>query len=121
MTMKDMTAISAARLSVARQTRQAFLTSRYRCEVNQLESDPNYFAVKVLERQVAEKDALIAEWMHSTEAFRRLARQLGKKLGVTDEQRSEYYANHAVDIAEEDPKFANTTVANEARKKKESR
>lgn len=75
-------------------------------------------SVNYLQAQLAERDAMLAEWMHSTEAFRRLARQYGKKLGVTDEQRAEDYANHVADLAEEDPKFANTKLAKEAKPKK---
>lgn len=60
------------------------------------------------QEQLAEKDALILEWMHSNEAFKQLARQYSKKAGVTDEQRQEDFDNTLVDIAEEDPRFANT-------------
>jgi hypothetical protein len=38
-------------------------------------------------RRLAQKDDLLKEWMHSNEAFKRLARKYGKKLGVSDEQR----------------------------------
>jgi len=54
---------------------------------------------------IAEKDALILEWMHSNEAFKRLATQYGNKLGVTDEQRTEAYQKNILDAADEDPKF----------------
>lgn len=67
-------------------------------------------------QQLAASEATLMEWMHSTEAFRRLARQYGKKLGVTDGERAADYASQVVTVAEEDPKFAATNVANEARK-----
>lgn len=67
-----------------------------------------------LKQQLEERDAILAEWMHSTEAFRRLARQYGKKIGIADEQRAKDYNAHALDIAEEDPKFANTNLAKKA-------
>lgn len=61
------------------------------------------------------KDALILEWMHSNEAFKKLARNYGKKLGVTDAQRASDFAHAVVDLAEEDPKFTNTNMANAMR------
>jgi hypothetical protein len=57
---------------------------------------------------IKEKDALILEWMHSNEAFKRLARQYGKKLDVSDEQRQTDFDNNILDIAEEDPSLAHT-------------
>ncbi len=61
-----------------------------------------------LEAALAQQEALILEWMHSNEAFKRLARQYGKKIGVTDEQRQRDFDQNVLDIAEEDPKFADT-------------
>jgi hypothetical protein len=66
-------------------------------------------------QSLSEKDALILEWMHSNEAFKRLAKQYGKKLGVTDDERKEDFANAVVDLAEEDTKFANTKMAESKR------
>ena len=61
-----------------------------------------------LEKALADRDAIITEWMHSNEAFKRLARQYGKKLGVTDEQRQNDFDENILDVAEENPTFANT-------------
>ena len=61
-----------------------------------------------LQKQIEEKDALILEWMHSNEAFKRLARQYGKKLGVSDEQRQTDFDEEILLTAEEDPKFIGT-------------
>ena len=61
-----------------------------------------------LNKQIEEKDALILEWMHSNEAFKRLAKQYGKKLGVSEEQRVSDVFAEVESIAEEDPKFAAT-------------
>lgn len=67
---------------------------------------------------VAERDAIILEWMQSNEAFKRLARQYGKELGVPDEQRQKDFDEHLLDIAEEDPeKFANTAPTAGAKKR----
>lgn len=73
---------------------------------------------KVLKRELAErdkalaeKDSLILEWMHSNEAFKRLARQYGKKIGVTDEQRQNDFDQNVLEIAEESPQFSNTKKA----------
>jgi hypothetical protein len=67
-------------------------------------------------QSLSEKDALILEWMHSNEAFKQLARQYGKKLGMDDAQRNEALDEKLVDVAEEDPKFADTKIGNEARR-----
>ncbi len=64
---------------------------------------------------LAERDAIIAEWMHTNEAFKRLARQYGKKLGLPDDQRQEDLDNHILNIAEEDPRFTETETAKRAK------
>lgn len=67
-------------------------------------------------QSMSEKDALILEWMHSNEAFKRLARQYGKQLDISDETRKADFANAVVDVAEEEPKFTNTELADSKRK-----
>lgn len=52
---------------------------------------------------LAMKDELLKEWMHSNEAFKRLARKYGKKLGVSDEQRTQDFRDEVLAVAEEDP------------------
>jgi hypothetical protein len=64
---------------------------------------------------IKEKDALILEWMHSNEAFKRLAKQYGKKLDISEEQQKEDRGNALLDAAEEDAKFANTDIGNKAK------
>jgi len=64
---------------------------------------------------ISEKDALILKWMHSNEAFKRLARQYGNELGVTDEQGKEDRANAILDVAEEDPKYAKSELTTKAK------
>jgi hypothetical protein len=66
---------------------------------------------------LAERDEIIVDWMHTNEAFKRLARQYGKDLGVKDEQRQKDLDAHVLDIVEEDDKFKNTTAANGAKKR----
>ena len=68
-----------------------------------------------LEKALAEKESLLTEWMHSNEAFKRLARRYGKKLGVTDEQRVADFTEEILDSSEENPKFANTRLANKTK------
>lgn len=60
---------------------------------------------KVVELQTAldQKDALLKEWMHSNEAFKRLARKYGKKLGLSDEQRTQDFREEVLAVVEEDP------------------
>lgn len=59
-------------------------------------------------KALAEKDALMLEWMHSNEAFKQLARNYGKKLGVSDEQRQKDFDNELLNAAEENPQFKDT-------------
>ena len=66
-------------------------------------------------QSLSEKDALILEWMHSNEAFKRLAKQYGKKLDVSDEQQKEDRANAVLDAAEEDTRFENTDLGGKAK------
>ena len=63
-----------------------------------------------------ERDALILDWMHSNEAFKRLAREYGSKINVSDAQRKNDFAKAVVDIAEEDSRFANSGMAIAKRK-----
>lgn len=57
---------------------------------------------------LAMKEELLKEWMHSNEAFKRLARKYGKKLGVSDEQRQNDFEDCLLEAAEEKPEFAET-------------
>ena len=67
------------------------------------------------EAALAQKDELLKEWMHSNEAFKRLARKYGKKLGVSDEQRVNDYDDVVLEIAEEKPEFADTKTLKEVK------
>lgn len=62
-----------------------------------------------------EKEALLKEWMHSNEAFKRLARKYGKKLGLSDEQRVNDYDDVVLEVAEEKPEFADTNTLKEVK------
>lgn len=71
-----------------------------------------------LTEALSQKEELMKEWMHSNEAFKRLARKYGKKLGVSDEQRQNDLDDCVLEVAEEKPEFANTNnlkAAKEAR------
>lgn len=80
--------------------------------INQERADKEKLAA-----EIAEKDALIIEWMHSNESFKRLARQYGKKLGVTDEQRQTDFDHQILNVAEEDPTFDQTKKTAGAKKR----
>lgn len=62
-----------------------------------------------------DKEAILKEWMHSNEAFKRLARKYGKKLGVSDEQRYNDIDEEVIAVAEEKPEFSNTNLLKEAK------
>lgn len=61
-------------------------------------------------KALAMKEELLKEWMHSNEAFKRLARKYGKKVGVSDEQRQNDLDDQIIEVAEEKPEFANTNT-----------
>ena len=70
-----------------------------------------------MQEQLKERDEALIDWMHSNEAFLRLARQYGKKAGVSDAKRQADYDEHVINISEEDPKFANTQLAQDKKLK----
>ena len=68
-----------------------------------------------LKEELDRSNASITEWMHSNEAFRRLAKQYGKKLGLSPEQRQADFARHLLDAAEEHPELAKTELGKKFR------
>ena len=72
-------------------------------------------AIAERDKALASKDAMILEWMHSSEAFKRLARQYGKLIGVSDEQRTRDLRKRIVDIGEDDPTFSKTELGQRAK------
>lgn len=66
---------------------------------------------------IAERDAIILEWMVSNEAYRRLAREYGKKLEITEEQIIMDVSEHVLDVAEEDPDFVKTKRYDKAKQR----
>lgn len=67
------------------------------------------------------KEALLKEWMHSNEAFKRLARKYGKKVGVSDEQRQNDLDDQILEVAEEKPEFAATDTLARAKARSASK
>ncbi len=66
---------------------------------------------------VKQRDEIILEWMQSTEGFKRLAKQYGKQLGLTQEQRQIDFDNHAIQVAKDDSDFANTGTTQRAKER----
>lgn len=66
-------------------------------------------------KQLAQSQEMILEWMLSNQSFLRLSRKYGKALGLSDEQRREDNDEVILDIVEEDPKYAKTKLAADAR------
>lgn len=64
-----------------------------------------------------ESDDLLLEWMQGNEAFKALTKKFGKKLGMTDDEIKIEISEAIVDVAEEDPQFANTKMTDRSRKK----
>ena len=69
---------------------------------------------EVLLKAIKERDEIITEWMQSNETFKRLTRQYGKKLALTDEQRVVDYNETVLDLAEENPEYKDTKLTNVA-------
>jgi len=67
-----------------------------------------------LREALAQKEALLKEWMHSSEAFKRLARKYAEKVGVRDEQRHMDFNEQIVETGKEDPRFADTRLGKKA-------
>lgn len=61
-----------------------------------------------LKAALSQKEELLREWMHSNEAFKRLARKYGKKVGVSQEQWQNDVDDVVLEVAEERPEFADT-------------
>ena len=68
-----------------------------------------------LQEALSQKEALLKEWMHSNEAFKRLARKYGKQVGVSDEQRQMDWNEAVVEVANENPDYENTDLAKKKR------
>ena len=68
-----------------------------------------------VEQELVLRDSILAEWMHQNQALRLLVKQYGEKAGVSLEQRREDYDNKLLDVAEEDPSFANTELTANAK------
>jgi hypothetical protein len=67
-----------------------------------------------LTKQLAEKEALLTEWMLSTESFKTMARIFGKELNLTDDQRQATYLDSIIEVVESKPEFKNTKLYNKA-------
>ena len=77
-----------------------------------LRDEVDLLAQKVwtLEAEIVSRDLMIRDWMNSNEAFRRLQKTYGNKLGLSDEQRQDNFDQVVFSIAKEDQKFANTNL-----------
>ena len=82
-------------------------------KVKQLGSKAHTLSVanEELRKELDKRDALINEWMHGAEAFRRLAKQYGKDFGFSDEKVKANFDAYVLEIAAEDTKFAQTNLA----------
>lgn len=73
--------------------------------------------IESLMTAISDRDEIIADWMHNNEAFKRLARQYGKELDKSTEQRQRDLDQYVLDIAQEQPeRFGNTKPLRETKK-----
>lgn len=68
-----------------------------------------------LNAELAKKEELILEWMHSNESFKRLAKKYSKTLNKTDEQRIDDTFEEILNVSEENPQFAQTRLLAKAK------
>ena len=67
---------------------------------------------------LAQKEALLKEWMHSHFSFRLLSRKYGARLGISDEQRQKDLDDCVLEIAGDKPEFADTKATNAVKKER---
>lgn len=60
--------------------------------------------------EIAQKDALILEWMHSNEAFKMLARRYGNQLGLNREQRILHFNEEILNVSKDNEKYSFTKL-----------
>lgn len=67
--------------------------------------------------RIAERDRIIKEWMHSNDTFKALARNYGRKLGLSDDDRMSDYLDEVLNQAEVNPEFEGTELGTKVRAK----
>ena len=72
---------------------------------------------EALATTVAEKEALMIEWMHSNESFKRLVQKYGKKLSIAEDQQQTDYRHEVLDTSKENPKYAGTGLVGRVKAK----
>ncbi|QYG04046.1 hypothetical protein [Massilia sp. NP310] len=72
---------------------------------------------KLLQQTIANQklERLLTEWRHSHEGFRRLAREFASRLGLGEVERQRIFLEMLLNVAEDDPSFANTEVISKAK------
>jgi hypothetical protein len=66
--------------------------------------------IVALNEELAKKDALILEWMHTNEAFKQLTKDYAARLGILEEERVADVDQARVDVALDDPAFQHTQL-----------
>mgnify|MGYP006141217079 CR=1 FL=1 len=66
--------------------------------------------IVALNEELAKKDALILEWMHTNAAFRKLTKDYAARLGISEEERVQNVDQARVDVALDDPAFQHTQL-----------
>lgn len=77
--------------------------------------------IEQLVEDLARKEKALLEWMHSHEAFRRLAKNYAKYLNRSQEDYENELDQYRIDVAEEDQKYKSTDVLDNAIKRRQSR
>lgn len=69
-----------------------------------------------IESQLKEKNRLLTEWMHCSEAFKRLSHKYAKVVGLNPEQVIADADQEILNVAAEDPQFNDTEIGAKAKK-----
>lgn len=67
--------------------------------------------------ELAKKEKLILEWMHTNAAFKKLTKDYALQLGIPEEQRIQNVRQARLDVAEADPALKHTDLYQETLEK----
>ena len=64
--------------------------------------------------ELAKKDKLILEWMHTNAAFKKLTKDYAAQLGISNEERIKDVDQARIDVAADEPAFQTTDIYKDA-------
>ena len=67
-----------------------------------------------LREEIAKKDKLILEWMHTNAAFKKLTKDYAAQLGISNEERIKDVDQARIDVAADEPAFQTSDIYKDA-------